>query len=94
MKDNRDLLKEVQEALANDTKLKNSLADVYVLVYDGAVILGGSVNNAEQKKWAGKIVSEIPGVNLLIEDIKTEPKNPHRVGVQLDWASGNMALSY
>jgi osmotically-inducible protein OsmY len=94
MKDNRDLLTAVQNALANDATLKNFLTDIYVLVNDGAVILAGSVSNGELKKRTKKLVSEIPGVNLLIDDLKTEPIHPHRVGVQIDWASGNMALSH
>jgi osmotically-inducible protein OsmY len=94
MKNNRDLLKEVQNTLANDVTLKNFLTDIYVLVNDGAVILAGSVSNGELKKRAKKIVSEIPGVELLIEDLKTEPNHPHRASVQIDWASGSMALSH
>lgn len=92
MKNNKDLLKEVQDALAKDNTLKTCLTNIYVLVNDGAVILAGSVDNMQLKKLAKKIVSAVSGVNLLIEDLRVEPLHQHRVGVQIDWASGSMAL--
>ncbi len=92
MKNNKDLLKEVQDALAKDNTLKTCLTNIYVLVNDGAVILAGSVDSMQLKKLANKIVSAVSGVNLLIEDLRVEPLQQHRVGVQIDWASGSMAL--
>jgi osmotically-inducible protein OsmY len=93
MKNNKDLLNEVQEALAKNTAFKNCLSNIYVLVNDGAVIIAGAVENNQLKNTARKIVSTIPGVKLLIEDLKIEPVPQHRIGVQIDWASGRMALT-
>lgn len=93
MDSNNNLLKEVQEALSNESKLKNCLADIYILVNDGAVILAGSVRSDSLRRLARKVVSEIPGVNLFIEDLKVETHKQHRVGVQIDWAKGSIALS-
>jgi len=94
MESNTNLLKRVQEELAKESRLKNCLADIYILVNDSAVILAGSVRSESLKKLARKIVSEIPGVNLLIEDLKVETHKQQRVGVQIDWAKGSMALSH
>lgn len=94
MKNNRVLLKEVQDALAQEPSFNNCLGSIYVLVNDGAVILAGSVDNSQLKKLAKKIVSAVSGVNLLIEDLKVEAIQPYRVGVQIDWASGRMALTH
>ncbi|MEO5603845.1 MAG: BON domain-containing protein [Cyclobacteriaceae bacterium] len=93
MKNNKDLLKDVQDALAKDVSFKNCLASIYVLINDGAVILAGSVDTAQLKNVVRKIVSAVPGVNLLIEDLKVESIPSHRLGVQIDWASGRMALT-
>lgn len=92
MKNNKVLLKEVQDAFAKDPSFKNCIESIYVLVNDGAVILAGSVENTQLKKLAAKVVSAVSGVNLLIEDLKVGTVQPHRVGVQIDWASGRMAL--
>lgn len=93
MKDNKDLLKQVQEALGKDAKLKNCLDNVYILVNEGNVIMAGSVNDERLKKQACHIVSNVPGVNLLIEDLTIEPPARNRIGVQIDWAKGSMALT-
>lgn len=92
MKNNNDLLKEVQDAQAKDNTLKTCITNIYLLVNDGAVILAGSVDNMQVKRLVRKIVSAVSGVDLLIEDLRVEPLHQHRVGVQIDWASGNMAL--
>lgn len=93
MKTNRDLLKEVQEALAHHPSFKTCIANIYILVNEGAVILAGSVDNIQLKDLARKIVNEISDVNLLIDDLKVEPIRQHRIGVQIDWACGSMALT-
>jgi osmotically-inducible protein OsmY len=94
MKDNKQLLKEVQESLANNSSLRDCLHTIYVLVNDGVVILAGSVDNLSLKNIARNIVHTLPGVNLLIEDLKIEVPKANRVGVQIDWVNGNMALSH
>lgn len=94
METNPNLLKQVQEALGNEPKLKQCLADIYILVNDGAVILAGSVRSDQLRRLARKVVSEVPGVNLFIEDLKVETHKQHRVAVQIDWAKGNMALAH
>jgi osmotically-inducible protein OsmY len=93
MTNNKDLLTEVQEALRKNAAFKNCLSNIYVLVNDGAVIVAGSVENKQLKSLARKIISAVPGVNLLIEDLKIERTPLQRVGVQIDWASGRMALT-
>jgi osmotically-inducible protein OsmY len=93
MKNNRDLLKDIQDALAKEASFKDCLASIYVLVNDGAVILAGSVNTVQLKNIARKITSAVPGVNLLIEELKVEPIPSHRVGVEIDWAIGKTALA-
>lgn len=94
MKNNKVLLKDVQDALAKDASLSKCLQNIYVLVNDGAVILAGSVDNAQLKKLASKVVSAVSGVNLLIEDLKIQTPQSDRMGVQIDWASGTMALTH
>lgn len=93
MKNNKDLLNEVQEALRKDAAFNNCLSNIYVLVNDGAVIVAGTVESKQLKSLARKVISAVPGVNLLIEDLKIEKTPQHRVGVQIDWASGRMALT-
>ena len=92
MKNNANLLALVKEALARDSKLKSCLDNVYIFVNHGAVIISGSVPHDLLKVAAKKIVSSVPGVNLVIDDLRVEPARPHRVGVQIDWANGSMAL--
>ena len=93
MENNTTLLKKVQEALAKEERLKNCLADIYILVNDGAVILAGAVRSHSLRQIARKIVSEVPGVSLFIDDLKVEAHKQHRVAVQIDWAKGSMAVS-
>ena len=50
-------------------KKKPELADIYILVNDCAVIVAGSVRSESLKKLARKVVSEVPGVNVFIEDL-------------------------
>lgn len=86
------LLTLVQEALARESKLKSCLDNIYVLVYDGAVIIAGSVTQGSLKELVKHIVSSVHGVNLVINDLKVEPVGTKRLGVQIDWAKGSMAL--
>lgn len=92
MENNANLLTLVQEALARDPKLRSYLDDIYIFVNDGAVIIFGSVPQDLLKALAKNIVSSVPGVNLVIDDLRVEPARRHRVGVQIDWANGSMAL--
>lgn len=92
MKNNKDILIEIQEAMSKDQTLKECLSNIYVLVNDGAVILAGSVKSIYLKKEAGKVVTGVPGVNLLIDDLRVDPVQSPRMGVQIDWANGRMAL--
>lgn len=94
METNTNLLKKVQEALAGESELKNCLEDIYILVNDGAVILAGSVRSDSLRRLARKIVSEIPGVNLLIEDLKVEAHKRGRLDVQIDFAKGNITVTH
>ncbi|HEY0745038.1 MAG TPA: BON domain-containing protein [Chryseosolibacter sp.] len=82
----------VKKALAKDSSLRACLDNIYILVNDGVVIMAGSVTQESLKTLAQKIVSSVPGVNIVIDDLKVEPSQPHRVGVQIDWAKGRMAL--
>lgn len=93
MKNNNDLLTEVQELLAKEPSFKNCLTRMYVLVNDGAVILAGSVDNLQLKNLAKKIVSAVSGVKAVIEDLKVERLQHQRIGVQIDWENGSMALT-
>lgn len=93
MKNNKDLLNDVQHALSSNTTLKNCLASIYVLVNNGSVIVAGAVGSLQLKQLAKTIVSAVPGVDLLIDDLKIEVAPQHRVGVQIDWAGGRMSLT-
>lgn len=84
MKHNANLLKKVREALSEDPGLSDDLANIYILVNDGAVILAGSVRNIGVKEQAIKTVSEIRGVNLLIEDLKVEQQR-NSGGILIDF---------
>lgn len=93
MKPNTNLLTLVQEALGKESKLTTSLDNIYILINDGAVIMAGSVPERSLKTVARRTVSSVPGVNLLIDDLKVEPAYPQRVGVAIDWAKGSMTLA-
>jgi osmotically-inducible protein OsmY len=93
MKDNKDLLKDVQQALAGNFELRNFLSNVRVLVNDGAVTIAGGVESNQLKQVAKKIINSVPGVNALIDRMRIEPVSRHRVDVEIDWTKGKMALS-
>ena len=84
--DNRYLLLRMQEALAKDPELAHCMDNIYFLVNDGAVIMGGSVEREHLKRQAKKIISTVPGVSLLIDDLKVESTVPQRMDVQIAWA--------
>jgi osmotically-inducible protein OsmY len=92
MKKNKNLLIRVQEALAKETSLKTCLNNIYIFVNDSGVIVAGSVKQEFLKTLIQKIISAVPGVNFVIDDLQVEPAISHRVGVQIDWAKGSMAL--
>jgi osmotically-inducible protein OsmY len=92
MKSNYELLSQVREALAKNEKINKTISNLYILVNDGTVILSGSAADYSIKKTAEKIVSAIPGVARVIEDLSFEPANSNRVSVQLDWAQGKMSV--
>lgn len=93
MKDNKNLLHDVQQALAKNSALQSCLSSIYVLVNDGAVIIAGAVESPQLKQLAKSIVGAVQGVNLLIDDLRIEAIPKNRVGVQIDWAGGRMSLS-
>ncbi|MGC1241457.1 MAG: BON domain-containing protein [Chryseosolibacter sp.] len=82
--ESKNLLKEARDALAKESELKSCVADIYILVNDGTVILAGSVKSDSLKNLAIRLISEIPGVNLLIEDLKVEAKKSD-TGIQIDF---------
>lgn len=92
MKNNTDLLRLIQETLVKDTNLRDCLDNIYILVNDGSVIIAGSVTQRALKTLARKTISGIPGVNILIDDLKIEPIRQQRVGVKIDWARGHMSV--
>lgn len=93
MKDNKNLLNDVKQALAKNTAFRNCLSRIDVLANDGAVIIAGAVESAQLKQLAQKIINSVPGVRLLIDNLKIEVTPQHRVSVQIDWTDGTMALS-
>lgn len=93
MKTDNNLLATVQEALRKDPRLINCLDDIYILVNDGAVIVAGSVTHQSLKEKVGKIVAGVPGVTLLIDDLKIMPVRQQRLSVQIDWANGSLAFA-
>jgi osmotically-inducible protein OsmY len=93
MKDNKNLLNDVKQALAGNTAFRNCLSKIDVLAKDGAVIIAGVVESTQLKQLAKKIIDSVPGVSLLIDDLKIEATPQHRVSVQIDWVDGTMALS-
>ena len=93
MKNNNDLLSNVQRELAKNTTLKSYLSNVSVLMNDGAVVLAGAVESYQLKNLIKTIVNAVPGVKLLIDNLKIETVPQHRVGVQFDWIGGRMVLT-
>jgi osmotically-inducible protein OsmY len=87
MKTNKELMAEIQHALAKEEKLRECLANIYVLVSDGAVILAGSVNSKTLKEVTRAIVGSIPEVNLVMNDLKIEPSRSQPLGVSFGWAT-------
>jgi osmotically-inducible protein OsmY len=88
MKHNADLLKKIKDALSEDPRLKDDVANVYILVNDGAVILAGSVKTIALKEQAIKTVSGIRGITLLIEDVIVEPQR-NNGGILIDFGKKN-----
>jgi len=75
MKPYANFLALLQNALSKKSKLITSLDNIHILVNDGAVIMPGSAERS-LKTLARRIVSSVPGVNLLIDDPKVEPAPP------------------
>jgi hypothetical protein len=46
------------------------------------------------QKGNDSIITVIPGINRLLEDLRTGYRSGSRIDVQIDWAHGRMALSY
>lgn len=92
MTNDTNLLTLVREALARDVTLKSCLDNIYIFVNEGSVTMSGSVPQELLKIMAKKIVSSVPGVNLVIDDLRVEPARRHRIGVEIDWTNGSMAL--
>lgn len=84
MKHNANLLEKVKDALSEDPRLRDDVANIYILVNDGAVILAGSVKNIALKQLAIRTVSGIHGVNLVIEDLTVEPQR-NSGGILIDF---------
>ena len=93
MKNNNDLFNSLQRELTKNVTLRSYLSNVSVLVNDGAVVLAGAVESYHLKNLVENIVNAVPGVNLLIDNLKIETIPQHRVGVQFDWAGGRMVLT-
>lgn len=94
MKTNSNLQLQLQERLEKEPILKYNLDDVRIAVNGGTVILAGSVNDELQKKLIHKVASEMNGVNRVVSTLLVEPEKQHRVGVQIDWSKGSMAVSF
>jgi osmotically-inducible protein OsmY len=94
MKANKNLLTQVQEALANNREIKNCTDSIYVMLYGGVVILSGSVDSLASKKLAKKIVASVSGITNVIDDLRIETPVRDRLSVQIDWANGTMAFSH
>lgn len=92
MTNNTSLLTLVREALAQDLTLKSCLDNIYIFVNEGAVTMSGSVPQELLKIVAKNIAASVPGVDLVIDDLRVEPARRHRIGVQIDWTNGSMAL--
>lgn len=86
MKSNKTLLRQVQQAICRNKRLKNCLENIYVMINEGAVIISGSVPSADLKKVALEAVRNIPGASIVIDDLRIEPPGRHSVSVQIGWA--------
>ncbi len=52
----------------------------------------GMENINPLKSLAGKIASNLEGVNLAIQDLRRETSFNTRLGVTIDWSTGTMIL--
>lgn len=93
MENNQDLLKQVQQALQNDEKIASYINNIQVCVNNGIVTLAGAVDSSSLKSHAEKIVARLSGVTKIIQDLQVQTSLTKRVGVQIDWKMGSMAIS-
>jgi len=63
---------------------------------DNNITLQAGVSNYTLESTLTKKGSEqiIPGINRMIEDLRSGYKSGSRIDVQIDWAKGRMALTY
>lgn len=57
-------------------------------------VMGNDASADFAKKDSEQVVSVIPGINRLMHDLRVGHSSGSRIGVQIDWAKGRMAVSY
>ena len=57
-------------------------------------VMGNDVTVDLSKKESAQTLSVIPGINRLMHDLRVGHSSGSRIGVQIDWAKGQMAISY
>lgn len=55
---------------------------------------GTTLDNNLITKGSEQIVSVMPSINRMIEDLRSGYKSGSRIDVQIDWAKGRMAITY
>jgi len=92
MKNSKELQNEVHNALASEGTLAHYLSNIYILADNGRVQLFGLVDQPELKNLIKKIVSSLPSVRSVINNIRVEPNRTPRVHVEFDWTNGRMVV--
>jgi hyperosmotically inducible protein len=72
--DDKQITEEVQDQLRREPVYKFS--DVDVKTFSGVVQLSGFVNTDEQKKRAGELAQQVPGVTEIVNGISLKPQIP------------------
>lgn len=93
MKTNYELKNRIKAALASIDALAECLPEVHTIVSDGTVTLSGKVDTVEHKKLITETVNRLEGVTELIDDLKIQPLDKHRLDVDIDWKKGDMTLN-
>lgn len=55
---------------------------------------GTTLDNNLMTKGSEQVVSGIPSINRMIEDLRSGYRSGSRIDVQIDWAKGRMAITY
>ena len=92
MKTRKELLNEVHSALAKEGSLAQYLSNIYIITDKGRVQLSGEVDREDLKSLIKKIVSSLPKVRMVIDNIRVEPMRSPRVSVDFDWKQGRMVV--